>query len=440
VFGITTINVANKALDVEPNNLNKQLVTYDDAFEHILEKQKVGLEVRNETNVRAGDSKKISTEKELINQEKDDESLKNKSREMLEILNSISQLIMQMKSELGDIPELGLEDLNLKLSGLKQVLFDESSIGLNKGLLSSELNDISQFIESITDVINKIDLALDEEALESNLKQIISQFKSLTDSIKDNSNFYKEINYASILGSYNMLQEEESNIDVPNSVQLTNLKNGIFDISYDLKEQKALAEKMNITDEISIENPKDTDSNFENIDVILHNYLIERDSIDGSLQEVNNYNDVNQIYKEDIVKQIVDKMKLTLDDYKQELEIKLKPDLLGKLILKMELKDGIVNAKLLVDNYRTKELIESNIAQLKEQIKEIGVDIKTFEVYVGANHDFEGHQKEKLNYNLKSNKKMRVKDDLLEGVQAYDESLTGTSLVNYHEGQLNLFA
>jgi len=105
--------------------------------------------------------------------------------------------------------------------------------------------------------------------------------------------------------------------------------------------------------------------------------LIERDSIDGSLQEVNNYNDVNQIYKEDIVKQIVDKMKLTLDDYKQELEIKLKPDLLGKLILKMELKDGIVNAKLLVDNYRTKELIESNIAQLKEQIKEIGVDIKT---------------------------------------------------------------
>lgn len=438
MFGITTINVANKALDVEPNNLNKQLVTYDDAFEHILEKQKVGLEVKNETNVRAGDSKKISTEKELINQEKDDESL-NKSREMLEILNSISQLIMQMKSELGDIPELGLEDLNLKLSGLKQVLFDES-VGLNKDLLSSELNDISQFIESITDVINKIDLALDEEALESNLKQIISQLKSLTDSIKDNSNFYKEIKYASILGSYNMLQEEESNIDVPNSVQFANLKNGIFDISYDLKEQKALAEKMNITDEISIENPKDTDSNFENIDVILHNYLIERDSIDGSLQEVNNYNDVNQIYKEDIVKQIVDKMKLTLDDYKQELEIKLKPDLLGKLILKMELKDGILNAKLLVDNYRTKELIESNIAQLKEQIKEIGVDIKTFEVYVGANHDFEGHQKEKLNYNLKSNKKMRVKDDLLEGVQAYDESLTGTSLVNYHEGQLNLFA
>lgn len=438
MFGITTINVANKALDVEPNNLNKQLVTYDDTFEHILEKQKVGLEVKNETNVRAGDSKKISTEKELINQEKDDESL-NKSREMLEILNSISQLIMQMKSELGDIPELGLEDLNLKLSGLKQVLSDES-VGLNKDLLSSELNDISQFIESITDVINKIDLALDEEALESNLKQIISQFKSLTDSIKDNSNFYKEINYASILGSYNMLQEEESNIDVPNSVQLTNLKNGILNVSYDPEEQKALAEKMNITDEISIENPKDTDSNFENIDVILHNYLIERDSIDGSLQEVNNYNDVNRIYKEDIVKQIVDKMKLTLDDYKQELEIKLKPDLLGKLILKMELKDGILNAKLLVDNYRTKELIESNIAQLKEQIKEVGVDIKTFEVYVGANHDFEGHQKEKLNYNLKSNKKMRVKDDLLEGVQAYDESLTGTSLVNYHEGQLNLFA
>ncbi|MFS8540920.1 MAG: flagellar hook-length control protein FliK, partial [Tissierellales bacterium] len=223
-------------------------------------------------------------------------------------------------------------------------------------------------------------------------------------------------------------------------VQFANLKNGILNVSYDLKEQKALAEKMNITDEISIENPKDTDSNFENIDVILHNYLIERDSIDGSLQEVNNYNDVNQIYKEDIIKQIVDKMKLTLDDYKQELEIKLKPDLLGKLILKMELKDGILNAKLLVDNYRTKELVESNLAQLKEQIKEIGIDIRTFEVFIGANHDFEDHQKGRLNYNPKTNKKMRVKNGLLEGVQAYDDSLTGTSIINYHEGQINLFA
>ncbi len=437
MFEITTINVNNKALDMEPNNLNKQLVTYDDTFENILEKQKVGLEVKNETNIKAGDSKNISVEKELINLDKDaDESL-DKSREILEILNSISQLVMQMKSELGDIPELGLEDLNLKLSGLKQVLFDESSIGLNKGLLSSELNDIRQFIESITDVINKIDLALDEEALESSLKQIYNQLKDLTNSIKYNSYSYKDTKYAGVVDSYNnMIEEDKSS----NFIQVTNVKKDIFNVNYELEKQKVFDEKMNITDEISIENPKDTDSNFENIDVILHNYLSNKDFINDNLKEVNNYNDVNQIYKEDIVKQIVDKMKLTLDDYKQELEIKLKPDLLGKLILKMELKDGIVNAKLLVDNYRTKELIESNIAQLKEQIKEIGVDIKTFEVYVGANHDFEGHQKEKLNYNLKSNKKMRVKDDLLEGVQAYDDSLTGTSIINYHEGQINLFA
>lgn len=421
---------------MEPNNLNKQLVTYDDTFENILEKQKVGLEVKNETNIKAGDSKNISAEKELINLDKDaDESL-DKSREILEILNSISQLVMQMKSELGDIPELGLQVLNLKLIDLKQMLSDKS-VELNKGLLHSELNDISQFIESITDVINRMDLALDEEALESSLKQIYNQLKDLTNSIKYNSYSYKDTKYAGVVDSYNnMIEEDKSS----NFIQVTNVKKDIFNVNYELEKQKVFDEKMNITDEMSIENPKDIEGNFENIDVILHNYLSNKDFINDNLKEVTNYNDVNQIYKEDIIKQIVNKMKLTLDDYKQELEIKLKPDLLGKLILKMELKDGILNAKLLVDNYRTKELVESNLAQLKEQIKEIGIDIRTFEVFIGANHDFEDHQKGRLNYNPKTNKKMRVKDGLLEGVQAYDDSLTGTSIINYHEGQINLFA
>lgn len=436
MFEITTINVNNKALDMEPNNLNKQLVTYDDTFENILEKQKVGLEVKNETNIKAGDSKNISAEKELINLDKDaDESL-DKSREILEILNSISQLVMQMKSELGDIPELGLQVLNLKLIDLKQMLSDKS-VELNKGLLHSELNDISQFIESITDVINRMDLALDEEALESSLKQIYNQLKDLTNSIKYNSYSYKDTKYAGVVDSYNnMIEEDKSS----NFIQVTNVKKDIFNVNYELEKQKVFDEKMNITDEMSIENPKDIEGNFENIDVILHNYLSNKDFINDNLKEVTNYNDVNQIYKEDIIKQIVNKMKLTLDDYKQELEIKLKPDLLGKLILKMELKDGILNAKLLVDNYRTKELVESNLAQLKEQIKEIGIDIRTFEVFIGANHDFEDHQKGRLNYNPKTNKKMRVKNGLLEGVQAYDDSLTGTSIINYHEGQINLFA
>jgi flagellar hook-length control protein FliK len=436
VFEITTINVNNKSLDMEPNNLNKQLATYDDTFENILEKQKVGLEVKNETNIKAGDSKNISAEKELINLDKDaDESL-DKSREILEILNSISQLIMQMKSELGDIPELGLEVLNLKLIDLKQMLSNKS-VELNKGLLHSELNDISQFIESITDVINRMDLALDEEALESSLKQIYNQLKDLTNSIKYNSYSYKDIKYAGVVDSYNnMIEEDKSS----NFIQVTNVKKDIFNVNYEPEKQKVFDEKMNITDEMSIENPKDIEGNFENIDVILHNYLSNKDFVNDNLEEVTNYNDVNQIYKEGIIKQIVNKMKLTLDDYKQELEIKLKPDLLGKLILKMELKDGILNAKLLVDNYRTKELVESNLAQLKEQIKEIGIDIRAFEVFIGANHDFEDHQKGRLNYNPKTNKKMRVKDGLLEGVQAYDDSLIGTSIINYHEGQINLFA
>ena len=197
---------------------------------------------------------------------------------------------------------------------------------------------------------------------------------------------------------------------------------------------------MNMEDEKYIRSSQDVDENLENIDVIYHNHLINRYLNNDSIQEVSNYNDLNQVNKEDVIKQIVDKMKLTLDEQKQELEVKLKPDLLGKLTLKMELKDGILTAKLYVDNYRTKELVESNLAQLKENIKDIGVDIKTFEVFVGANNDFADHQKGRLNYTPKTNKKLRVKDSFSQSVQDYDDSFTRSSVVDYHEGQLNLFA
>ena len=55
---------------------------------------------------------------------------------------------------------------------------------------------------------------------------------------------------------------------------------------------------------------------------------------------------------------------------------------MGNLILKLASKEGLVEAKIYTDNYHTKEIIESGLVQLKEQFKENGIDIKTFEVLV----------------------------------------------------------
>ena len=109
-------------------------------------------------------------------------------------------------------------------------------------------------------------------------------------------------------------------------------------------------------------------------------------------------------------------------------------------MLKMELRDGVLTAKMLVDNIRTKELIESNLLQLKEQIEDNGLDIKTFEVHVGTNEDFEKQQNHNFNFKSRPNKKLKIRDSIIEGTQMYDEGLVQGSVINYHEGKLNLFA
>ncbi len=103
-----------------------------------------------------------------------------------------------------------------------------------------------------------------------------------------------------------------------------------------------------------------------------------------------------------IVEQIVDKAKLIVDDFKQEIKISLKPEVLGDVVLKMEAVKGSITTKIMVDNHRTKELIEANLYQLKEEMKENGLEIKTFEVFVGSNEDFQRERSQEFFLNKKT--------------------------------------
>ena len=105
---------------------------------------------------------------------------------------------------------------------------------------------------------------------------------------------------------------------------------------------------------------------------------------------------LDEIYQKDLFKQIVDKVKFIQDDIRQEIRIKLKPEILGELMMRMEVEKGVVVANIMVDNYKTKEIIETNLYQLKEDMHDNGLEIKTFEVFVGTNEDFEREGRQDL--------------------------------------------
>ena len=70
------------------------------------------------------------------------------------------------------------------------------------------------------------------------------------------------------------------------------------------------------------------------------------------------------------------------------MEMQLNPEHLGKIYLEITSKDGTVSAHLTAQNEVVKEALESQIADLKQNMNQAGVKVDAVEVTVGG-HEFE---------------------------------------------------
>lgn len=147
-----------------------------------------------------------------------------------------------------------------------------------------------------------------------------------------------------------------------------------------------------------------------------------------------------EISKEELIKQIVDKANIILDEDSSEIRIKLKPEVLGELLLKVEVEKGVVVAKAIVDNYRAKELIETNLLQLKEGLEEQGLDIKTFKVQIGNNSDFDREQREEFFQNNRKNKKIKFRKESISNINNYEENIISDGSILLSDRTLDLKA
>lgn len=84
----------------------------------------------------------------------------------------------------------------------------------------------------------------------------------------------------------------------------------------------------------------------------------------------------------EIVRQVVDKANVILDGDKSEMVLSLKPESLGKLSLKVVTENGIVIAKFVAENHQVKQILESNMHLLKENLESQGLNVQGFSVSV----------------------------------------------------------
>ncbi len=90
------------------------------------------------------------------------------------------------------------------------------------------------------------------------------------------------------------------------------------------------------------------------------------------------------VNREQLFEQMVERTKIMVHNGQNEMEISLKPDHLGRLQFRLSVENHLVTANFVAESAQVKEVIESNLAQLKQQLQEAGITLDAFSVSVGG--------------------------------------------------------
>ncbi len=140
----------------------------------------------------------------------------------------------------------------------------------------------------------------------------------------------------------------------------------------------------------------------------------------------------------DIPKQIVDQARLIRSGENTEMVIRLRPEHLGNLTLRISVTgNGSVNATFQSDNAQVRAIIESSMAQLKQDLENQGLKVNNVEVYSGLGDGLmQGGQSQSEYQQQQSNAARHSKLDMdaLEDDMDLISVETSTEATNSEEG------
>ena len=435
--------------------------------------------VSTKSNVIKNDSKDFSNcLKQIQNDIKDNYKLKNKYNSKLQDKKAISSKTVtkgknekirtgDLEDDVENISQLSdeLESLNFQIQNLILQLLelytncDEN----NKNELKESVEQVKDTVEGVKFILNddfkpmdKIefksleDIMTKLDELENISRKVESKFDDVLDikiaeNLKDNILALQKENKA----AFENTLSKENNKEILGEMNIETIKKDnpmetkdVFFSSQNLEEnvkENIVAETETKGEENLFE--EDLDEKSAELNEIREEQLFTNSKIktnfEGKIEEIQKKE--IEIPKDEIIKQVLDKGKAVVDENKSEIRIKLKPEILGEVLLKVEVEKGVVVAKAIVDNYRVKELLETNIYQLKEGLEKQGLDIKTFEVQVGTNSNFENEKREKYSSNDK-NKKIKIKKLDLNTLNTYEKNIIFDNENIIKEGSLDLMA
>jgi len=109
-----------------------------------------------------------------------------------------------------------------------------------------------------------------------------------------------------------------------------------------------------------------------------------RHTIEESPTTIKLENPLPRVEPEQIVRNIVKEAAMSLREGKSEMRMHLEPESLGELVLKVSVENGTMSARIEVKHPEVQNVIEANLAKLRDSLAMQGIHVERVDVYVAG--------------------------------------------------------
>ncbi len=156
-------------------------------------------------------------------------------------------------------------------------------------------------------------------------------------------------------------------------------------------------------DNIGIGTEKESNVKISETEHVVESFIIQSKDTDINAVKTQNVESAvkgENVEKNDLIEQVVQKIKYISRKDFSEIKIHLRPESLGKVVLRVIMDKEHVTAKLTTENNQVKEILESNLIELKNSLNEKGISVQSLSVSIGNNESWQNsnrnHQRKPL--------------------------------------------
>ncbi|MBE5932485.1 MAG: flagellar hook-length control protein FliK [Lachnospiraceae bacterium] len=369
-------------------------------------------------SVEAAKDKLQNTEKTTVKEDTETAKVKETGEDIQpdeQIVDKVAALIKEVKTVLKDA-------LNITDEELENILSD-MGINVSDLLIGDNLKNFILKVQgaSSVDLLVNEDLANLVSDLTNQVSEIINQFEGVDVDIQqfvaENSETIEHAlqNYDKNVD--NIIDEvEKVQIDNGQDADLGNVtldENEVDVVGKDVKSEAQVDEKTvndGIAEKITVEKTSDDgqamnheQTSQQNNQQIATNFNQALDNTINSNVNIDATAFTNNVQEADIIRQIIDQIKVNTGREVQSMEVQLNPENLGKVYVNVETKDGVMQAKIIAETEAAKNAIEHNLAVLKENFSNNELKVEAIEVMVAAYGFFEENQNDNFDNQEQAN-------------------------------------